>query len=156
FDYVNDHGGVFGRKITFKVVDDGYDPARTVQATRQLVEQDQVLAIFNSIGTEQNLAVRGYLNQLHVPQLFVGSGTVTIAAEHRQFPWTIGMLPSFAGEGAVYGRQIAAGPRARIGVLYEDSDYGKDLLNGLRRGLGSRAGQIVAAESYEVTDVDVN
>jgi len=157
FDYVNDHGGVFGRKITFKVVDDGYDPARTVQATRQLVEQDQVLAMFNSIGTEQNLAVRSYLNQLHVPQLFVGSGTVTIAAEHKQFPWTIGMLPSFAGEGAVYGRQIVATrPKARIAVLYEDSDYGKDLLSGLRRGLGSHAGQIVATQSYEVTDVDVS
>jgi branched-chain amino acid transport system substrate-binding protein len=156
FDFVNAHGGVYGRKIVYKVDDDAYDPARTVQATRELVEQDKVLAIFNSVGTEHNLAVRGYLNQMKVPQLFVGSGATVIARDHARMPWTMGFLPSFAGEGAIYGRTLAATrPKARYAVLYEDSDFGKDLLNGFRRGLGRHARSIVARQTYEVTDADV-
>jgi branched-chain amino acid transport system substrate-binding protein len=156
FRYVNDHGGVFGRKIVYRIEDDGFEPAQTVDLTRKLVEQEDVFAIFNSVGTPNALAVRPYLNQLGVPQLFVGSGADSIAAERVQYPWTIAMLPSFTGEGAIYGRYVARSlPRARIGVLYEDSEYGMDLLAGLRRGLGRQATHIVATASYEFTDLSV-
>jgi ABC-type branched-subunit amino acid transport system substrate-binding protein len=157
FSYVNDHGGVNGRKITYTVEDDQYDPSKTVALTQKLVEQDNVFAIFGSIGTEHALAVRQYLNDRKVPQLFVGSGATAIASQHAQYPWTIGLLPSFPGEGAIYGRQIAATkPKAKIAVLYENDEYGSELLAGLKRGLGSHAGQIVAAESYALLDPTVD
>jgi branched-chain amino acid transport system substrate-binding protein len=149
FDYVNAHGGVYGRKIVYKIEDDQYNPTQTVSLTQKLVEQDNVFAIFNSIGTEHALAVRDYLNQRKVPQLFVGSGAATIAQEHAQFPWTIGLLPSFTGEGAIYGRLIAKDhPNAKIAVLYEGDEYGGELLAGLKRGLGAKAKQIVGTQSY--------
>jgi branched-chain amino acid transport system substrate-binding protein len=156
FRYVNSKGGVFGRKITYKYEDDGFDVAKTILLTRQLVEQDNVLAIFNSVGTEHALAVRSYLNDRGVPQLFVGSGVSKLASEHKKYPWSMGYLPSFAGEGVIYGRYIAAHrPKARIAVLYENSDFGKDMLNGLRRGLGGK-GKIVATQSYEITDSGID
>ncbi len=156
FKYVNARGGVHGRKIVYKVVDDAYDPARTVQATRELVQQDKVLAIFNSFGTENSLAVRPFLNQLRVPQLFVGSGASAIGEGYRTDPWTIGYVPSFIGEGAIYGRNIArTRPRARLAVLYEKSAYGRDLLRGLRRGLAGKA-RVVATQTHESTDADVS
>ena len=155
FKYVNSKGGVFGRKIDYKYLDDEFDVAKTITLTRQLVEQDQVFAIFNSVGTEHALAIRSYLNDSKVPQLFIGSGVSKLATEHARYPWSMGYLPSFAGEGAVYGRYIAAHrPKARIAVLYENSDFGKDMLNGLRRGLG-RKGKIVGTQAYEVADADV-
>ena len=114
-----------------------------------------MLAIFNSVGTEHALAIRSYLNDRKVPQLFIGSGVSKLATEHAKYPWSMGYLPSFAGEGAVYGRYIAAHrPKARIAVLYENSDFGKDMLNGLRRGLGGK-GKIVGTQAYEVADSDV-
>jgi branched-chain amino acid transport system substrate-binding protein len=156
FQYVNDHGGVLGRKITYTIEDDQYDPSQTVSLTQKLVEQDKVFAIFNSIGTEHALAVRQYLNAQKVPQLFVGSGAAVISAQRKQYPWTIGLLPSFPGEGAIYGRQIATTkPKAKIAVLYENDEYGNELLSGLKRGLGSHAGQIVATESYGLLDATV-
>jgi branched-chain amino acid transport system substrate-binding protein len=156
FRYVNAHGGVFGRKIIYKYVDDGYDPARTVQLTQQLVEQDQVFALFNTIGTEHALAIRSYVNDRKVPDLFVGSGVSRIATEHKEYPWSMGYLPSFVGEGVVDGRRIAAtAPRAKIAVLYEDSDFGKDLVSGLKRGLGGK-GRIVATQSYEIEDTSID
>jgi branched-chain amino acid transport system substrate-binding protein len=156
FDYTNLHGGVYGRKIVYKLEDDQYDPAQTVPATTKLVEQDKVFAIFNSIGTEHALAVRSYLNDHQVPQLFVASGATAIAAERARYPWTIGLLPSFEGEGAIYGRLIARQhPNAKIGVLYEGDEYGNELLGGLKRGLGARARQIVSAQSYALLDQSV-
>jgi branched-chain amino acid transport system substrate-binding protein len=149
FDYVNARGGVYGRKIVYKIEDDQYNPTQTVSLTQKLVEQDNVFAIFNSVGTEHALAVRDYLNQRKVPQLFLGSGAATIAQQHAKFPWTIGLLPSFGGEGAIYGRLIAKDhPNAKIGVLYEGDEYGNELLAGLKRGLGQKAKQIVGTQSY--------
>lgn len=157
FRYVNDRGGVFGRKITYRYLDDGFEVNRTVEQTRKLVQQDRVFAIFNSIGTEHAIAVRPYLNQVRVPHVFLGTGAGTFARERTRYPWSMGYLPSFSGEGAIYGRYIARSmPRARIAVLYENTDYGKDLTSGLRRGLGPRVGRIVAVRSYEITDNDVN
>jgi branched-chain amino acid transport system substrate-binding protein len=156
FKYVNSKGGVFGRKIVYKYEDDEFDVATTILLTHQLVEQDNVFAIFDSVGTEHALAVRPYLNDRKVPQLFVGSGVSKLATEHKQYPWSMGYLPSFLGEGAIYGRYIAAHqPQARIAVLYENSDFGKDMLNGLRRGLGGKA-KIVGTQPYEIDDPNVD
>ena len=155
FDYVNDHGGVAGRKIQYTYLDDGYDPGRTVQQTRQLIAQSKVFAVFNSVGTEHNEAIAPILNQLGIPQLFGGTGARALAKPKRA-PWTLGYLPSFYGEGAIYGRYLAAhSPRARIAVLYENSDYGKDLLAGLRKGLGRHIRNVKATQSYDVTDPEV-
>ena len=156
FKYVNAHGGVHGRKIKYLYRDDGYDPSRTLELTRELVEQNKVFAIFNTVGTEHTIAIRGYLNAVKVPEVFAGTGASKVGRSYRQFPWTIGYLPSFEGEGAIYGRYVVAHrPKARIAVLYENSDYGNDLLHGLQRGLGKQRGKIVAKVSYEVTDTDI-
>jgi branched-chain amino acid transport system substrate-binding protein len=156
FQYVNSKGGIFGRKIVYKYEDDQFQVAKTIELTRELVEQDNVLAIFNSVGTEHALAIRPYLNDRKVPQLFVGSGVSSLATEHKKYPWSMGYLPSFAGEGAIYGRYVTTHePGARIGVLYENSDFGKDMLNGLKRGLGGKA-KIVSAQAYDVEDNDVS
>ena len=152
FKYINDHGGVYDRKIEYRYLDDAYDPAQTVQQTRRLVEQDHVFAMFNQVGTEQTLAVRPYLNQQGVPQLFAGSGTEQFARDYKQYPWTLPYLPSFYAEGKVYGRYLAkTRPAAKIAVLFEDSDFGKDLLAGLKAGLAGK-GKIVAATSYAVSE----
>jgi branched-chain amino acid transport system substrate-binding protein len=156
FKYVNDHGGVFGRSVKYKYVDDAYDPSQTIQKTRDLVQNDKVFAIYNTLGTEQNLAVRSYLNQLKVPQLLVASGASTWGKDSKKYPWTIGYQPSYLGEGAIYGRYIAkTRPKARIGVLYQNDDYGKELVAGLQRGLGKRAKLIVSKQGYDITDTDV-
>ena len=156
FDYVNAHGGVFGRKISYKVIDDAYDPSKTVEATRELIQQDRVFAIFNSIGTEHTLAVRTLLNGAQVPQLFVGTGSRSVGSGASKYPWTMGYLPSFFGEGRAYGTYIAAHQKgAKVGVLYEDDDYGRDLRDGIAAGLGKK-GKVVAAQSYSLTDADVS
>ena len=157
FKYVNGRGGVHNRRIEYRYVDDAYNPAETVRKTRELVAEDRVFAIFNSVGTEHVLAVRPYLNQAGVPHLFVGSGHTLLHAERRTYPWTIGYLPRFAGEGALYGRHVLrTRPRARIAVLHEDSQYGEDMIAGLRRGLGRAASRIVAVQRYQLTDTDLN
>ena len=156
FRYVNSRGGVNGRSITYKVVDDAYNPSQTVQATRQLVEQDKVFAIFNSLGTEHNVATRSYLNANRVPQLFVASGATTFGRDYKQFPWTIGFQPSYRAEGWIYGKYLArAKPGAKIAVLFQNDDYGKDLMAGLKQGIARTKVKIVAAQPYEVTAVDV-
>src|SRR3954452_4805736 len=156
FKYVNDHGGVFGRSIKYKYDDDAYDPSQTIEKTRDLVQNDKVFAIYNTLGTEQNLAVRSYLNQLKVPQLLVASGASTWGNGYKKYPWTIGYQPSYKGEATLYGRYIAkAKPKARIGVLYQNDDYGKELVSGLQRGLGKKGKLIVSKQGYDVTDTDV-
>ena len=156
FRYVNAHGGVNKRKIKYIYKDDGYDPSKTVDKTRELVQQDKVFAIFNSLGTEHNLATRAYLNALKIPQLFVASGATTFGTNYKQYPWTIGYQPNYRAEGTIYGRYVAkTNPKARIGVLYQNDDYGKDLLAGLRNGLGKKAKLIKSKQSYDVTDDQV-
>jgi branched-chain amino acid transport system substrate-binding protein len=156
FKYVNARGGVHGRKIEYKYLDDGYDPGRTVQAVRQLVQQDRVFAIFNTLGTSNNLAIRPFLNAAKIPQLFVASGARTFGSEYRRYPWTIGYIPTYTAEGRIYAQHILkTRPRAKIAVLYQDDEYGKELLAGLRRGMGGRARQIVSTVGYEPTATDV-
>jgi len=156
FDSVNAKGGVAKRKIDYRIVDDAYNPAQTVQDVRRLVEQDKVFAIFNTLGTESNLAIRDYLNQSKVPQVFAASGATTWGRDAAKYPWTIGFQPSYAAEGWVYGQYVAkTQKKARIGVLFQNDDYGKDLLGGLKSGLGRSGSKIVAAQPYEVTSPDV-
>ncbi len=156
FKSVNAKGGVNGRTIEYTYIDDAYNPALTVQATRKLVEQDKVFAIFNSLGTEQNLAVRDYLNAAKVPQLFAASGATTFGADGDKYPYTIGLQPSYQAEGWIYGKYVARTQgAARIAVLFQNDDYGKDLLNGLKKGLERSKAKVVAAEPYEVTASDV-
>jgi len=157
FKYVNSRGGVNGRTITYKYVDDAYNPVQTVQATRQLVEQEKVFAIFNALGTEHNAATRDYLNAARVPQLFVASGGTTFGRDYKKYPWTtIGFLPSYQAEGWIYGKYLArTKPGAKIAVLFQNDDYGKDLLAGLKQGIARSKVKIVAAEPYEVTAPDV-
>jgi branched-chain amino acid transport system substrate-binding protein len=156
FKYVNARGGVNRRSVRYRYLDDAYNPAQTVQATRQLVEQDKVFAIFNSLGTEQNLAIREYLNAVKVPQLFVASGATTFGRDAARYPQTIGFQPSYQAEGWVYGKYLArTKPGARVAVLAQNDDYGRDLLIGLKRGIQRSTVKVVAAENYEVTSSDV-
>jgi branched-chain amino acid transport system substrate-binding protein len=158
FKYVNDtKGGVNGRKIDYTYLDDAYDPSQTVAQTRQLVQQDGVFAIVNSLGTEHSLAVRPYLNQAKVPQLFVATGATTFGRDYKQYPWSIGFLPSYTAEGVIYGKYVRANLKnAKIAVLYQDDDYGKELTNGLKKGLGPLASHVVSTKGYDPTASDVN
>jgi branched-chain amino acid transport system substrate-binding protein len=156
FAYVNARGGVHGRTIDYRFYDDGYDPVQTVQQTRKLVEQDHVFAIFNSVGTANNKAIQPYLNQRKVPQLYVGDGAQATSQPSR-YPWTMGFLESYLGEGAVYGRDLARTRKgAKIGVLFQNDDLGKDMTKGLERAIAGKGPQIVAKASYEYTDTDVS
>jgi branched-chain amino acid transport system substrate-binding protein len=157
FDYVNARGGVNGRKIAYVYYDDAYNPAQTVQLTRRLVEQDKVFAVFNSVGTANNLAIREYLNAQRVPQLFVGDGSAAIGGTPQRYPWTMGFLQSYLGEGSVYGRDLAKRrPKARIAVLFENTELGKDMTRGLSRAIAGKGPKIAASESYEFTGSDVS
>src|SRR5919201_1087707 len=155
FQWVNAHGGVFGRKIVYKVLDDGYEPPRAVQNTLELVQQDNVFAMFGTLGTNNNLAIRPFLNQRRVPQLFAQSGATTFGADYREYPWTIGFIPSYEAEGKIYGQYITktTGAKAKVAVLYQSDDYGKDLVAGLKKGL--RKGRIVKPAGYDPTSSDV-
>ena len=156
FDYVNASGGVNGRRISYTFYDDAYNPALTVQLTRKLVEQDRVFAVFNTVGTSNSLAIREYLNVQKVPQLFAADGSQAIGSGSARYPWTMGFLMSYRGEGVVYGRNVAqTRPRARIAVLYENSELGRDMLGGLTRAIAGEGPKIVAKESYEFTGSDV-
>jgi branched-chain amino acid transport system substrate-binding protein len=152
FTYVNGQGGVNGRKINYKIVDDGYNPAQTVPLTKQLVEQDQVFAMFGGLGTQPQTSVRDYLNAKKVPQLFVATGATTFMSDFSSHPYTIGWQPPYQGEARIYAKDVLANhPNAKIGVLYQNDDYGQDYLKGLTDGLGDKASMIVDKESYDVT-----
>ena len=153
---MNAAGGVNKRKIVYKYLDDGYDPSKTVQVIRELVQQDQVFAVFNTLGTNNNLAVRDFLNQSGVPHVFVASGANTWGADYKKFPWTIGFIPSYILEGVVYGRYIVKNhPTLKLGVLYQDDAYGKDMVAGLKKGLAQEAKQIVSLVGYDPTGANV-
>jgi branched-chain amino acid transport system substrate-binding protein len=156
FDYVNETTRVHGRRISYEFYDDAYNPALTVQLTRRLVEQDRVFAVFNTVGTANSLAVREYLNAQKVPQLFAADGSQAIGNSAVRYPWTMGFLMSYRGEGDVYGTNLVQSrPRARIAVLYEDTQLGLDMLTGLTRAIAGKGPKIVAKESYEFTGSDV-
>ena len=157
FAMINEQGGVNGRRITMLSLDDSLSPPKTVEQTRRLVEQDKVLLMFSTLGTPTSMSVRKYLNNAGVPQLFVASGA-TAWGDYAHFPWTMGWQPNYQTEAHVYAKYILEHkPDARIGVLYQDDDYGKDYLKGLRDGLGEHAAKmIVATASYETSDPSVD
>jgi len=156
FAYVNDHGGVNGRKIDFKVLDDGYDPSKTVPLTQQLVEQTKVFAIFGSLGTAPNLSTWSYLNSHQVPQALIATGDSYWGFSAKKYPWTIGYQPDYPGEAKIYGKYLNANmPGAKIGVLYQNDAYGKNYFAGLRVGLGKAKENIVSAQPYDATAPNV-
>ena len=157
YQYINAHGGVNGRKINFTVLDDGYDAAKAVPLTHQLVEQNQVFAVVGQLGTPINTATRPYLNEQNVPDIFIATGATKWGAEYKTYPWTIGLQPDYQSEARVYAKDIIkTHPNAKIGILYQNDDFGKDYVTGLTAGLGSNASWIVGQESYEATSVDVS
>jgi branched-chain amino acid transport system substrate-binding protein len=156
FQMINEQGGVNGRRLTLISLDDGYSPARTVEQIRRLVEEDGVLFIFQSLGTPTNTAIQKYLNARKVPQLFVATGA-TKWGDPQNFPWTMGWQPNYQSESRIYAKYLLQHkPNAKIGVLYQNDDYGKDYVKGLKDGLGSKASLIVKEVSYEVTDPSVD
>jgi branched-chain amino acid transport system substrate-binding protein len=157
FAMINDQGGINGRKVTFISRDDSYSPPKTVELVRQMVEQDQVLLMFNTLGTPPNMAIHGYLNDNKVPQLFVATGADQWN-DPQHFPWTMAWLPAYGTEARIYARYILKNlPNAKIAVLYQNDDFGKDYLIGLKAGLGDKADKmIVATQSYETTDPTVD
>lgn len=153
---INDQGGINGRKIEFESLDDGYSPSKTVEQTRKLVEQDEVLAIFSAVGTAPNISVQKYLNIKKVPQLFVSSGA-TRWNDPKQFPWTVGFNPTYELEGRLYAKYILkTKPDAKIAVITPNEDAGKDYLRGFKDGLGEHVGQIVAETTYLTTDPTID
>jgi len=156
FRKINDEGGVNGRKINFMSLDDAYSPPKTVEMTRRLVEQDEVLLVFGGLGTPSNTAIHKYMNAKKVPQLFVATGA-SKWNDPQNYPWTMGWQPNYQTESKIYARHILQSrPAAKIAVLYQNDDYGKDYLKGFHDGLGDKAKLIVAEASYEVTDATVD
>jgi len=157
FNKINAEGGINGRKINFISYDDGYTPPKTVEQARKLVESDDVLLIFNSLGTPPNSAIHKYMNQKKVPQLFVATGA-TKWNDPKNFPWTMGWQPSYQSETQIYAKYILKNmPNAKIAVLYQNDDYGKDYLKGLKDGLGTKGlKMIVAEDSYETTEPTID
>jgi branched-chain amino acid transport system substrate-binding protein len=145
--------GIRGRKIIWKYYDDGYNPAQTVQLTNKLVLEDKIFADVGSLGTEHNQAIRPFLNARKIPQILIATGASYWGLQYKQFPWTIGWQPDYIAEGRVYGEWIKQNaPNAKIAVFYQNDDYGKDYLRGLKIGLGSKTSLIVSEQSYEPTD----
>jgi branched-chain amino acid transport system substrate-binding protein len=152
FNKINAEGGINGRKIKFISYDDAYSPPKTVEQARRLVESDEVLLIFGPLGTASNSAIQKYMNEKKVPQLFVATGA-TKWNDPKQFPWTMGWQPNYQSEGRIYAKYILKEmPTGKIGILYQNDDYGKDYVKGVRDGLGAKAASmIVGEESYETT-----
>ena len=156
FNKINAEGGINGRKIKFISYDDGYSPPKAVEQARKLVESDEVLLIFNPLGTPSNTAIQKYMNSKKVPQLFVATGA-TKWNDPKDFPWTMGWQPSYQSEARIYAKYLLkAKPDARISVLYQNDDFGKDYLKGLKDGLGAKASMIVAEESYETSEPTID
>jgi branched-chain amino acid transport system substrate-binding protein len=157
FKKINAAGGINGRKINFISYDDAYSPPKTVEQARKLVESDEVLFIFNSLGTPPNSAIQKYMNSKKVPQLFVATGA-TKWNDPKDFPWTMGWQPNYQSESQIYAKYILKEkPNAKIAVLYQNDDYGKDYLKGLKDGLGAKAASmIVAEESFETSEPSVD
>jgi branched-chain amino acid transport system substrate-binding protein len=152
FNKINAEGGIGGRKIKFISYDDGYSPPKTVEQARKLVESDGVLLIFGSLGTSTNGAIRKYMNEKKVPQLFVASGA-SKWNDPKQYPWTMGWQPSYASEARIYAKYIMKEkPDGKIGVLYQNDDFGKDYLKGLKEGLGPKASMIVLEDGYDTSE----
>jgi branched-chain amino acid transport system substrate-binding protein len=156
FQMINEQGGINGRKLTLLSLDDNYSPPKTLEQTRRLIEQENVAFLFQSLGTPTGVVVREYINEREVPQLFQASGA-TLWGDSQHFPWSIGWQPNYQTEGAIYGRYLReTKPEARIAVLYQNDDAGRDYFAGFKAGLGSEATQkmIVAVQTYEVSDPD--
>jgi branched-chain amino acid transport system substrate-binding protein len=155
FTKVNAEGGINGRKINFVSYDDGYSPPKSVEQARKLVESDEVLFLFNTLGTPPNTAIQKYMNQKKVPQLFVATGA-TKWGDPQHFPWTMGWQPTYQAEGHIYAKYLLEHhPQGKIGILYQNDDYGKDYVKGLKDGLNGKM-QIVAELPYETTDPTVD
>jgi branched-chain amino acid transport system substrate-binding protein len=157
FKMINEQGGVNGRKINLLSLDDGYSPPKTVEQIRRLVEQEQVAFIFNSLGTPSNSAIRDYLNENKVPQLFVATGASKFG-DYQHYHWTMGWQPNYRTEAAVFAKHILASkPESKIGILYQNDDFGKDYLSGLKDALGDKnVGMVVKEVSYEVSEPTVD
>src|SRR6201995_2846038 len=157
FKMINDQGGINGRKINFIQYDDGYSPPKAVEQVRKLVESDEVLLTFQVLGTPVNAAVQKYLNTKKVPQLYASTGASRFT-DPKNFPWTMGFNPNYFVEGRIYGQYILKNyPNAKVGVLYQNDDLGKDYLNGIKAGLGDKAGSMIVSEaSYEVSDPTID
>jgi len=156
FNKINAEGGINGRKITFISYDDAYSPPKAVEQARKLVESDEVLLLFNPLGTPSNVAIQKYLNAKRVPQLFVATGA-TRWNDPKEFPWTMGWQPSYQSEARIYAKYILKHkPDARIAVLYQNDDFGKDYLKGLKDGLGARTSMITAEEGYETSEPEID
>jgi branched-chain amino acid transport system substrate-binding protein len=156
FKMINENGGINGRKIKFISYDDAYSPPKAVEQVRKLVESDEVLVVFNALGTPSNTAIQKYLNSKKVPQLFVATGA-TKWNDPKHFPWTIGWQPSYQSEGRIYAKFLMKEkPDAKIAVLYQNDDFGKDYLKGLKDGFGAKASMIIAEESYEVSEPTID
>ncbi|MGC2777731.1 MAG: ABC transporter substrate-binding protein [Bradyrhizobium sp.] len=157
FKKINTEGGINGRKITFITYDDAYSPPKAVEQVRKLVESDEVLFVFNPLGTPSNSAIQKYLNSKKIPQLFVATGA-TKWNDPKNFPWTMGWQPSYQSEGRIYAKYLLKDkPGAKIGVLFQNDDFGKDYLKGLKDGLGDKAAaMIVMEESYETSEPSID
>jgi len=154
---VNDEGGINGRKINYITYDDGYSPPKTVEMVRRLVEQDQVAFVFQTLGTPTNTAIHKYMNQQKVPHLFVATGA-TKWNDPKNFPWTMGWQPNYQAEGQIYAKYVLKNvPDAKVGILYQNDDYGKDYVKGFKDGLGDAAKKMIVSEqSYETTDPTID
>jgi branched-chain amino acid transport system substrate-binding protein len=157
FNKINSEGGINGRKINFISYDDAYSPPKTVEQARKLVESDEVLFVFNPLGTPPNSAIQKYMNTMKVPQLFVATGA-TKWNDPKEFPWTMGWQPNYQSESRIYAKYILKElPNAKIAILFQNDDYGKDYVKGLKEGLGAKAAtMIVAEESYEITEPTID
>jgi branched-chain amino acid transport system substrate-binding protein len=156
FKFLNDKGGVNGRKIQFIALDDGYEPPRALQNARRLVQQDKVFAMFNTLGTPNNLAIWDFLNQQKVPQLYVATGASDWGKDLKAHPWTIGWQPNYVTEAKVYADYLKkAKPNAKVAVLYQNDGFGKDLLGGFQDGIAGSGIKVVKKEAYNVTDPTV-